>query len=111
LISEKKGGKSPETDTKQHPGSPDINYMEKSNDDEQSVSHTDDTDHYVDSFAADPFTPFDDLPEERSRVLTVRAVIVGLVAGTLVNASNVYLGLKSGWVSGSISVPNPFSVS
>ncbi|KAF2090219.1 oligopeptide transporter [Saccharata proteae CBS 121410] len=45
----------------------------------------------------DPFVPFDNLPEERSRVITVRAVILGCICGALVNASNVYLGLKTGW--------------
>lgn len=45
----------------------------------------------------DPFVPFDDLPEEPSRILTVRAVVVGCICGALVNASNVYLGLKTGW--------------
>lgn len=50
-----------------------------------------------DSFVKDPFSPFDDLPPERENVLTVRAVVVGLMCGALVNASNVYLGLKTGW--------------
>jgi hypothetical protein len=45
----------------------------------------------------DPFVPFDNLPDERPRVITVRAIIVGIIAGSLVNASNVFLGLKSGW--------------
>ncbi|KAF9632569.1 Oligopeptide transporter OPT superfamily [Lasiodiplodia theobromae] len=45
----------------------------------------------------DPFVPFDNLPEERDRVLTIRAVIMGCICGALVNASNVYLGLKTGW--------------
>ncbi|KAF2146337.1 uncharacterized protein K452DRAFT_109136 [Aplosporella prunicola CBS 121167] len=45
----------------------------------------------------DPFVPFDDLPEERDRVLTIRAVVMGCICGALVNASNVYLGLKTGW--------------
>jgi uncharacterized oligopeptide transporter (OPT) family protein len=53
-----------------------------------------------DSFAKDPFTPFNDLPEERDWVLTLRALIIGLCCGTVVNASNVYLGLKSGWTFG-----------
>ena len=53
-----------------------------------------------DNFAKDPFTPFNDLPEERDWVLTARAVIIGLCCGTIVNASNVYLGLKSGWTFG-----------
>jgi OPT family oligopeptide transporter len=64
---------------------------------EHHGGHGDTSDHYVDSFAADPFVPFDDLPDERSWILTPRAVFIGLIAGALVNASNVYLGLKSGW--------------
>lgn len=48
----------------------------------------------------DPFVPFDDLPDERQRILTVRAMIVGCICGALVNASNVYLGLKTGWTFG-----------
>jgi OPT family oligopeptide transporter len=50
-----------------------------------------------DDFALDPFKPFDDLPEERQWILTFRALFVGLCCGALVNASNVYLGLKTGW--------------
>ena len=49
---------------------------------------------------ADPFTPFDDLPEERHFIVTIRAILVGVVCGALVNASNVYLGLKTGWTFG-----------
>lgn len=55
-----------------------------------------DTDHH-DDFTIDPFKPFDDLPEENSNILTLRAMFVGLCCGALVNASNVYLGLKTGW--------------
>jgi hypothetical protein len=51
----------------------------------------------VDSFIRDPFHPFDDLPPEKHWVMTIRAVFVGLCCGCLVNASNVYLGLKTGW--------------
>ena len=47
-----------------------------------------------------PFVPFEDLPHERDSILTLRAVIVGLLCGGLVNASNIYLGLKSGWTAG-----------
>ncbi|KAF2109711.1 OPT oligopeptide transporter protein-domain-containing protein [Lophiotrema nucula] len=54
-------------------------------------------DEYHDDFAQDPFKPFDDLPEEGRYILTLRAVLVGLCCGALVNASNVYLGLKTGW--------------
>ncbi|KAK2601787.1 hypothetical protein QQS21_004671 [Conoideocrella luteorostrata] len=35
--------------------------------------------------------------EEEPNPLTVRAVLVGIVLGSLVNASNVYLGLKTGF--------------
>ena len=48
----------------------------------------------------DPFVPFNDLPDERKRILTIRAMVVGCVCGALVNASNLYLGLKSGWTFG-----------
>jgi hypothetical protein len=51
----------------------------------------------ADDFIRDPFHPFDDLPEEKEWVLTFRAMAVGLCCGVLVNASNIYLGLKSGW--------------
>lgn len=44
----------------------------------------------------DPFVPFDDLPDEGSRIVTIRAMLVGCICGALVNASNVYLGLKTG---------------
>ncbi|KAK8239824.1 oligopeptide transporter [Phyllosticta capitalensis] len=40
-------------------------------------------------FHPDPFTPFNDLPPERSRVITIRAVVIGCIAGALVNSSNV----------------------
>jgi hypothetical protein len=50
-------------------------------------------------FAKDPFQSFDDLPVEDRNILTVRAVAVGLLCGALVNASNIYLGLKSGWTA------------
>ena len=45
----------------------------------------------------DPFVPFDDLPDERPRIITVRAIVIGCICGALVNASNLYLGLKTGW--------------
>jgi hypothetical protein len=48
-------------------------------------------------FVDDPFRPFDNLPDERPRVFTFRALFIGLCAGALVNASNVFLGLRSGW--------------
>ncbi|KAK3070397.1 hypothetical protein LTR53_005664 [Teratosphaeriaceae sp. CCFEE 6253] len=48
----------------------------------------------------DPFVPFDDLPDEPHFVVTVRAMFVGCICGALVNASNLYLGLKTGWTFG-----------
>lgn len=51
------------------------------------------------NFAKDPFQPFNDLPEENRNILTFRAIAVGVFCGALVNASNIYLGLKSGWTS------------
>jgi len=47
--------------------------------------------------AFDPYTPFNDLPEEGKTIITIRAVILGCMCGALVGASNIYLGLKSGW--------------
>lgn len=61
----------------------------------------------VDSFIRDPYRPFDDLPPEKPWVMTIRAVFVGLCCGCLVNASNIYLGLKTGWTFGA----NLFGVS
>ena len=56
-----------------------------------------DTGQDSDSFARNPFQPFDGLPDEGRNALTVRAVSLGILCGALVNASNVYMGLKSGW--------------
>lgn len=49
---------------------------------------------------ADPYEPFNDIPEERKTIVTIRAMLVGCICGALVNASNVYLGLKTGWTFG-----------
>jgi hypothetical protein len=47
---------------------------------------------------SDPFLPFPEDPdmpaETHSQILTVRAVVVGCILGGLVNASNVYLGMR-----------------
>jgi hypothetical protein len=43
----------------------------------------------------DPFEPFpeaNDNPLEASRIVTVRSILVGCILGSLVNASNLYLG-------------------
>ncbi|TKA80251.1 hypothetical protein B0A49_01441 [Cryomyces minteri] len=60
------------------------------------VGETDEVDTQVHS-ETDPFVPFNDLPDEPKRIITVRAVVMGLICGALVNASNIYLGLKTGW--------------
>lgn len=57
-------------------------------DDDSSIAH------------ADPFEPFDDLPDERKRIITIRAVLLGAICGALVGSSNIYLGLKTGWTFG-----------
>lgn len=66
---------------------------------EPYVGEMEETDLSDQQITVDPFVPYDDLPDERKRVLTVRAMIVGCICGALVNASNIYLGLKTGWVS------------
>ncbi|KAH8424254.1 uncharacterized protein LDX57_002010 [Aspergillus melleus] len=48
---------------------------------------------------SDPFNPFHDNKPASGPVLTLRALVVGILCGTLVNASNIYLGLKAGWTS------------
>lgn len=47
----------------------------------------------------DNFEAFDDLPDENRNILTLRALAVGILCGALVNASNIYMGLKSGWTT------------
>ncbi|KAK5993668.1 putative metal-nicotianamine transporter YSL5 [Cladobotryum mycophilum] len=54
----------------------------------------------TDDSALDPFSPFHDVEAPSSpRILTVRAVLLGSLCGALVNASNIYLGMKTGWGS------------
>ena len=43
----------------------------------------------------DPFPIDPSIPEEKN-ALTVRAIAVGCALGTVVGASNIYLGLKTG---------------
>ncbi|KAH0562517.1 hypothetical protein GP486_002792 [Trichoglossum hirsutum] len=49
--------------------------------------------------AFDPFVPFPHDPGvvEGENILRVRSIVLGLICGSLVNASNIYLGLKTGW--------------
>jgi len=72
---------------------------------DETTKELDDNQHA--DFLSNPFRPFDDLPDEPHHIITIRAVFVGLCCGALVNASNVYLGLKTGWTFGA----NLFGVS
>ncbi|KAI2602231.1 oligopeptide transporter [Hypoxylon sp. NC1633] len=47
--------------------------------------------------AFDPYSPLTGVEESPDQVLTVRAVVLGSLCGVLVNAANVYIGLKTGW--------------
>ncbi|KAG1733721.1 hypothetical protein EDB19DRAFT_1830851 [Suillus lakei] len=47
----------------------------------------------------DPFPEVPDAPVEHQQ-LTVRAVLVGCILGGIIAASNIYLGLKTGWTFG-----------
>jgi uncharacterized oligopeptide transporter (OPT) family protein len=47
-----------------------------------------------DPFPVDPNSPVED------QQLTVRAVLVGCILGAIIAASNIYLGLKTGWTFG-----------
>ncbi|KAI9814903.1 MAG: hypothetical protein M1832_005631 [Thelocarpon impressellum] len=52
-----------------------------------------------DEAETDPFVPFPidpGIPHEE-HILRVRSIVLGLICGALVNASNIYLGLKTGW--------------
>ncbi|KAL3459685.1 OPT superfamily oligopeptide transporter [Aspergillus heterothallicus] len=65
-----------------------------------STSSNCSTDHsHAPEAESDPFVPFADSQPDESRILTFRAVLVGVLCGTLVNASNIYLGLKAGWTT------------
>lgn len=46
-----------------------------------------------------PFPPLKGIPEEEQQ-LTVRALVIGICLGAVVSASNIYLGLKTGWTFG-----------
>lgn len=48
---------------------------------------------------SDPFVPFTDIPDFTGPILTLRAAVVGILCGVLVNASNIYIGLRAGWTT------------
>lgn len=47
----------------------------------------------------DPFVPFTEIGEHNGRIITFRAAVVGILCGVLVNASNIYIGLRAGWTT------------
>ncbi|KAG1800107.1 OPT oligopeptide transporter protein-domain-containing protein [Suillus subaureus] len=53
----------------------------------------------ITSVTDDPFPEDPDAPVEDQQ-LTVRAVVVGCILGAIIAASNIYLGLKTGWTFG-----------
>lgn len=73
----------------------------EADDDERLLtSHSNHGAAHEDAFTSDDaFVPFDDLPDEKSNILTFRAIAIGLLCGGLVNAANIYVGLKAGWTS------------
>lgn len=61
---------------------------------------TEQSEHHLDAFShEDPF-PIAPGEEEEIQQFTVRAVLVGCLLGAVISASNVYLGLKTGWTFG-----------
>ncbi|TVY28884.1 putative metal-nicotianamine transporter [Lachnellula hyalina] len=65
----------------------------------QNTEDLDENETVTDGYKEDPFKPLDNICEDNENILTIRAVAVGVVCGSLVNASNIYLGLKSGWTA------------
>ncbi|EFQ35646.1 hypothetical protein CGRA01v4_09830 [Colletotrichum graminicola] len=49
----------------------------------------------------DAFVPLEKAPAHNGamKVVTLRAILLGSLCGALVNASNIYLGLRAGWTS------------
>ncbi|CCF38542.1 hypothetical protein CH063_09600 [Colletotrichum higginsianum] len=62
-----------------------------------------DSDSDNDTTAApfDAFVPLEKAPAHNGavKVVTLRAILLGSLCGALVNASNIYLGLRAGWTS------------
>lgn len=46
-----------------------------------------------------PFPPLKGIPDEEQQ-FSVRALVIGICLGAVVSASNIYLGLKTGWTFG-----------
>lgn len=67
---------------------------------ESSNSSTGDVDKEMEPWA-DKFTPFPEttFPESSATLVTLPSILVGVTCGIMVNGSNIYLGLKTGWTS------------
>ena len=83
-----------------HSGSPSMDRDHDAKGASAYVGESSDLDDDSAMVQADPFEPFDDLPDERKRIITIRAVLLGCICGALVGSSNIYLGLKTGWTFG-----------
>lgn len=77
-----------------------------SQDDEETICNSDsetgiasNDDLSTDGSSRDPFVPFEDVPVLDTQIITFRAILIGSLCGALVNASNIYLGLRVGWTS------------
>ncbi|KAI0123400.1 OPT oligopeptide transporter protein-domain-containing protein [Xylariales sp. AK1849] len=80
-------------------------------DDEEAYPHVDGGDHIVSADSAsgqeasntesfDPFVPLDSAHTGPViNIVTPRAILLGSLCGALVNASNIYLGLRAGWTT------------
>ncbi|CZT00208.1 related to permeases-unknown function [Rhynchosporium agropyri] len=62
-----------------------------------SQEHHDDSHEVLDNKF--PFPPLKNVPEEGAQI-TIRALVLGCCLGAIVSASNIYLGLKTGWTFG-----------
>ncbi|KAI1378902.1 OPT oligopeptide transporter protein-domain-containing protein [Hypoxylon crocopeplum] len=67
---------------------------------EHTYSEHTDGDPNEDIPITDPFVPLVPAPTSSVvNIVTPRAILLGSLCGALVNASNIYLGLKAGWTS------------
>lgn len=67
-----------------------VNFEDEKTDEEEEVEMLDNL---------FPFPPLKGIPDEEQQ-LSVRALVIGIMLGAVVSASNIYLGLKTGWTFG-----------
>ncbi|CAE6510756.1 unnamed protein product [Rhizoctonia solani] len=77
--------------------------FDEKRDNEKPLVH--DSDHGHDSFGDEKLDPHEPFPidpehEDEEYQLTLRALVVGWILGAVVGASNIYLGLKTGFTFG-----------